>query len=658
MKGVLKPRRSVWRRLLLLVGVIVLLLWANLAVAIFLLWEAQRNYRGMVDNEVPRLVLVGELSRHSADLATLATSVLSGQTGEDAFVAETRTIGAAIRDSLGAGRAVGAEAVDPIADGALGRSLREAVAAAEAQLDLSGQINAQIEALRWLNVDIQDEVEPVLRDFDYNIASRMLELWQSDDAAERATLATIIGDERARRDIFAEIGSDAATAMTLVVQVAVADDAERISQLAPLLHDFRARLNERLLALPDAPELVTLRQSIDRLFVLFDGEGSLLDHRLRWIAARDDAYAAITATLDEIDALQTRLGDLSNTEREAVLTRIEASAHRITTTTIWLVAVTALVVGLGALGVDRLIRTRIVVPLRSLTDRLMATAEAQAGPRDGDDLERLSFAVGEFQRSIQARDTAIEDLRRTQDELVQAGKMAALGALSAGISHEINQPLGAMSYRMSLLSDAARTGDLAEVTRQADLVTALSERIQRIVQHLRRFARRGRFERATLQLDEVVGHAVALLEPRLREAGIVLETDLSLPGARVTGDPILTEQVVLNILTNAIDAVVDLGPDVSSARRRIEVSAQDEGAFWDLVVRDTGIGLGDLDPEAALMPFVSTKQAGRGMGLGLSISYNIARDMGGDLSLAPREGVPGAEARLRLPRQKDGESHA
>lgn len=649
MKFVTGKVRSVWNRLLLLVGLIVFILWANLAVAIYLLWDAQRNYRTLVDTEVPRLVLVGELSRYSADLAALATSVLSGQTGDVAFVAETAAIDEGLRSILAASGTIGQDAFDLIGGDSLGRTLREVLDAAQAQLDLSARIDTQVDTLRWLNVDIQDEVEPVLRDLDYNIASRMLELQQADAPVTREALANIIAEERGRRDIFAEIGSDAATAMTLVVQVAVADDAERVDQLETLLHDFRARLSERLLSLPDAPELVTLRQSIDRLFALFEDDASLIEHRLNWITSRDRAYEAISATLAEIDAIQMRLAVLSETERQEVLQRIEASADRVKTMAVWLIGATSLVVAIGALGVDRLIRTRIVVPMRSLSDRLMATAEARSGPQDGDDLERLTFAVGEFQRAIAERDDAIADLRRTQNELVQAGKMAALGALSAGISHEINQPLGAISYRMSLLSEAAKAKDQPEVMRQAELVTALSERIQRIIQHLRRFARRGKFEQRTLQLSDVVANAEKLVKRRMREVDVTLESDPSLDAARVTGDPILTEQVVLNLLTNAIDAVVDLGPNAELARRRICVTAEADERSWTLVMSDSGVGLGDLESDAAMMPFVSTKEAGRGMGLGLSISYNIARDMGGDLSLAPRRGAPGTVARFRLP---------
>lgn len=649
--------RNVWKRLLLLVGFIVFILWANLAVAIYLLWDAQRNYRTLVDTEVPRLVLVGELSRYSADLASLATSVLSGQAGDGAFVAETAAIDEGLRTILAARGPAGQDAYDLIGGDGLGRTLRKVLDAAQAQVDLSARIDTQVDALRWLNVDIQDEVEPVLRDLDYNIASRMLELQQADAADRRAALAAVIAEERARRDVFAEIGSDAATAMTLVVQVAVADDAERLGQLETLLYDFRARLSERLLALPDVPELVTLRQSLDRLFALFDGDASLIEHRRKWIMHRDRAYDAITVTLTKIDAIQTRLSVLSRTEHEAVLLRIEAAADRVKAMAIWLIGGTSLVVAIGALGIDRLIRTRIVVPMRSLSARLMATAEARSGPQGGDDLERLTFAVGEFQRAIAERDEAIADLRRTQDDLVQAGKMAALGALSAGISHEINQPLGAISYRMSLLEGAAKAKDLPEVIRQAELVSALSERIQRIIQHLRRFARRGRFERETLLLTDIVGNAEKLLDPRLRETGVRLVRDPSLDGARVTGDPILTEQVVLNILTNAIDAVVDLGPDATPDRRRIHAAAEAGGQGWTLVVSDAGVGLGDLDSDAAMMPFVSTKEAGRGMGLGLSISYNIARDMGGDLSLAAREDGPGAVARFRLPMAVGEDNH-
>jgi two-component system C4-dicarboxylate transport sensor histidine kinase DctB len=656
MKFVTGRVRNVWKRLLLLVGFIFFILWANLAAAIYLLWDAQRNYRTLVDTEVPRLVLVGELSRYSADLAALATSVLSGQAGEDAFVAETSAIDDGLRTILDTEGTAGQNAFNLIGGDTLGRTLREVLDAAQSQLDWSDRIDAQVDTLRWLNVDIQDEVEPVLRDLDYNIASRMLELQQADAADTRQALAEVIAEERARRDIFAEIGSDAATAMTLVVQVAVAEEAERVGQLETLLHDFRARLSERLMALPDASELVTLRQSIDRLFALFEGESSLIEHRLRWIGSRDRAYDAISATLAEIDAIQMRLGELSGAERKEVLGRIEASAIRIKSMAIWLIGATSLVVAIGALGIDKLIRTRIIVPLRSLSDRLMATAEARSGPQGGDDLERLTFAVGEFQRAITERDNAIADLRRTQADLVQAGKMAALGALSAGISHEINQPLGAISYRMSLLEQAAKAKDLPEVIRQAELVTALSVRIQRIIQHLRRFARRGKFERGTLLLGDVVANAEKLLNPRLRETGVTLDCDPSLQTARVTGDPILTEQVVLNVLTNAIDAVVDLGPEATADRRRIGVAAVADSQVWILVMTDAGVGLGDLDSDAAMMPFVSTKEAGRGMGLGLSISYNIARDMGGDLTLAPRQDAPGTVARFRLPMASEEDS--
>lgn len=637
---------GIWQRLLLMVGLIVLLLWANLALAIYFLWQAQGQYRALADTEVPRLVLTGELARHSADLAGLATSVLGGQADEAALLAETRRIDEAMAQALAAQR-LGAA---PITGDPLRANMQRVIEGTQTQLALSRDMAAALDSLRWLNIDIQDEIEPILRDFDYNIETRMLELRRADNPRNRDALAAAITRERRERDVFAEIGADAATSMTLLVQGAVADDAERIGQLATLLQDFAARMAERLSLVPEAPEYLTLRQSLQRLFALVEGDRSILTRRLDWLEARTRSYAAIETTLQGIKALQSRLEQLSAHEKADVLTRIEASANRVRRTALWLIGGTFLVVLVGAMALDRLIRTRIVVPLRSLTDDLLATAEGQAPPPPAsDDMARLTFAVGEFRRAITTRDRAIEDLRKTQDELVQAGKMAALGTLAAGISHELNQPLGAMTYRMALLKSAMETGDMAAVERQAQLVSALAERMQGIIQHLRRFARRGRFESQTLNLGSMVDNAAALLETRVAETGVRLDIAADTRRASVTGDPILTEQVILNLLTNAVDAIEDLGPDAPPDRRRIGVTAARQAQDWLLHVADTGVGLGDLDPDSAMMPFVSTKEAGRGLGLGLSISYNIMRDMQGDLRISSRADGHGAVASLRLP---------
>lgn len=648
-------RLGIWQRLLLVVGLTILLLWANLALAIFFLWQAQGKYRALADNEVPRLVLTGELAGYSADLAGLATSVLGGQLDETLFLKETRRIGEGLSRSLAsegpaAGELIG---LDFVTGDRLVQTMQHAVQGAQKQLLLSERIARNLDTLRWLNIDIQDEIEPILRDFDYNIASRMLELRRAEGAENRDALATAITGERQERDRFAEIGADAATAMTLIVQGAVADDAARIGQLTTLLQDFSSRMAERMAQVPSAPEYLTLRQSLQHLFDVVEGDQSIFAQRLQWLHARTESYEAIGETITNIKALQSRLQRVSQQEKAEVLANIEESAAGVRRTAIWLMGGTLLVMAVGATTMDRLIRTRIVVPLRRLIEDLQATAEGQAvtpPEAQGDDIARLTFAVGEFRRAIDARDRAIEKLRLTQDELVQAGKMAALGTLSAGIGHELNQPLGAMIYRLALLQDASRGGKTAEVERQTQLVMALATRMQGIIQHLKRFARRGRFESEALQLCTVVGDAAALLETRFAEAGVTLAIAPAVRGARVMGDPILTEQVVLNLLGNAVDAIEELAPSAPMDRRRIEVDAEALAGDWLLRIADRGVGLGDLDPDAAMMPFVTTKQAGRGLGLGLSISYNIVRDMQGDLRISPRSGGEGAVASLRLPK--------
>jgi C4-dicarboxylate-specific signal transduction histidine kinase len=176
--------------------------------------------------------------------------------------------------------------------------------------------------------------------------------------------------------------------------------------------------------------------------------------------------------------------------------------------------------------------------------------------------------------------------------------------------------------------------------------------MEAIISHLRRFARRSDNKREPLRLGDQIAGAVSLSAGPDRAGGRQISRQRRrAQRRRVMGDAILIEQVIINLLSNALDAIEERRAATAGSRwmpRRT-------GGFVDLTVRDHGIGLGDLSPEEAVNPFVTSKEAGRGMGLGLSISYNIAKDMGGDLVLAPAPGQ-GVVARLRLPTVKHDEN--
>ena len=234
-------------------------------------------------------------------------------------------------------------------------------------------------------------------------------------------------------------------------------------------------------------------------------------------------------------------------------------------------------------------------------------------------------------------------LRRTQRELVQAGKLAALGRMSAALAHEINQPLAAVkTYARNAMTlvERERPDDVRDnLARISDMV----DRIAQLSSHLRSFARRPQDSLGPIDVGAVIDDAIALMAPEAKKLGATIRhapTD-GLPHA--LGGRLRLQQVVVNLLSNALDAMRDRdGPVV-----HVRAEATEEGV--DVVVRDTGPGLGDAAIEQAFEPFFTTKAPGEGLGLGLSISFNIVEDFGGRLSAANRpEG--GAEFRVRLRR--------
>lgn len=646
---------GVWQRLMLLIGGTVALMWLGLALTSMTFARFQTQFSGLAASQVPRIALTGELAGHSAQLAGLTTRIIGGEGESAAELAEVATVAARLTAAL----------QDPALNMPAGSPIPAQVAAL--QRDLAAlpplyagrhnlaQANARdIEALRWLNIDIQDEVDPLLDDYDFNIRARMLELEDQDDPGIRAALVDLVERDRRLRDRVFQVGTDAGAAVTLMLQIAVSQDEAQIEQLSGLAWDMMADLGESVAALPERAEFLTMRQSYDRLRALANPVDGLVQRRLTGVAVQADIYGLMQSAQDGVARVQDHLAGLAVGEKQQVLATIADTADRARGTMAGLVALTLALGLVGLAIVFGVMRARIVAPLRQLMGRMLTIADsagtAVPTTTTADEITRMRAAVDEFGRAITARDQAIAKLKETQADLVQAGKMAALGNLSAGISHELNQPLAALRYRVVLLEAAREAGDAPETRRQLDRIADLTDRMEAIISHLRRFARRSDNKREALRLGDQIEGALSLLQGRIEESSATIATSDAAADARVTGDPILIEQVIINLLSNALDAIAERNGD-----GRITLDAAAEGRFIDLTVRDNGVGLGDLSPEEAVNPFVTSKEAGRGMGLGLSISYNIAKDMGGDLRLAaaPDQGVV---ARLRLPAVKPDES--
>jgi len=241
----------------------------------------------------------------------------------------------------------------------------------------------------------------------------------------------------------------------------------------------------------------------------------------------------------------------------------------------------------------------------------------------------LQAAHDNLESTVVAR---TEQLRAAQSELVHAGKMAALGQMSAGMVHELNQPLTALRS----LSDSA--GILLDQDRRDDVrgnlsrIAGMVDRLARLTSQLKTFAHKSVAPLVPVQLTRSIADARAIVGAELKNRAVTLEIDVRPAELSVLADAAAMDGLLINLMRNAIDAMQD------APQRLLRIEARAQGDRVTLTVSDTGPGIrADILPRL-FEPFVTSKSAGAGLGLGLVISAESVRAMGGVLRAVNREG--------------------
>lgn len=252
------------------------------------------------------------------------------------------------------------------------------------------------------------------------------------------------------------------------------------------------------------------------------------------------------------------------------------------------------------------------------------------------DLARVNQRIEE---EIAERRLTEQKLRQTQADLIQAGKLAGLGQMSAALSHELNQPLAAAKTYVDSASMLIARNRVDEARDNLGRISGLIDRMASISRHLRNFARKPNEKIGPVSLTAAMADTLEIVSARLKVADATLDIDLGEPSVAVQAGSVRLQQVLVNIITNAADAVEGLDD------RRIHVVSSRDGAKVIVTVRDHGAGVPPSIAERIFDPFFSTKGVGRGLGLGLSISYNIIKDFGGSLSVS---NAPDGGAEFRI----------
>ncbi len=256
--------------------------------------------------------------------------------------------------------------------------------------------------------------------------------------------------------------------------------------------------------------------------------------------------------------------------------------------------------------------------------------------RESAQLRQLNVRL---QQEIAERKRVQEDLAVAEQTLEQSSKLAALGEMSAAVSHELNQPLAAMKTYLAgarlLLSRSRPDEALSSFKRIDDLI----ERMGAITRQLKSYARKGSDEWSPVDMGDALASSLAMMEPQLRQRHVRITKIAPDKPVLVIGDRLRIEQVLVNLLRNALDAT----KAVKEPAIELILSA---GETATLTVRDNGPGIVDLD--ALFEPFYTTKEPGDGVGLGLAISSGIVNELGGRLT-ARNGQAGGAVFEVQLP---------
>ena len=247
----------------------------------------------------------------------------------------------------------------------------------------------------------------------------------------------------------------------------------------------------------------------------------------------------------------------------------------------------------------------------------------------------------------------ITERKRAEAQIIQSSKLASLGEMATGVAHELNQPINIISMAAEAALEMVNDGDMSTeaLAGKLDRILSQTERASAIIGHMRMFGRTDSGELEGVDLKEAVLGAVSLVGEQLRLSGVELSVNLPEACRKIVGRQLQLEQVILNLLTNARDAInfKRNGSSTEQGDDRIVIQVDDDPSadMVRLVVSDTGGGMPEDILDHIFDPFFTTKEIGEGTGIGLSISYGIISGMNGTITAA--NAGEGAEFVITLP---------
>jgi len=265
----------------------------------------------------------------------------------------------------------------------------------------------------------------------------------------------------------------------------------------------------------------------------------------------------------------------------------------------------------------------------------------------------LSYAKYGEDNVIMVSTTDITEVVEKETQLIQAGKMTTLGVMAAGMAHEINQPLNVIQvcadFFLKMLKRGAKIDD-EDLRTMANDIVANVERATGVIKHVRDFARQSEPVRSKVKINDPIHDVFKVLGHQLKVHNIDVHLDLGPDLPDIMAEHNRLEQVFINLVSNAIDAMDEKSKqaDAQDSLNRLTIKSFVEADRVTVLVSDTGTGMSEEVKNKIIEPFFTTKKVGKGTGLGVSISYGIVKDYGGSIDIESEIGE-GTTFKLTFP---------
>jgi len=656
-------RFGIWARLLLAFGFISAITILTGLIALLIFDSANDLFATITERHLPEVVQVAEFAEIGGQIIAIAPSLISApdEVTREQISADLDDLLTRINQQIDLLEIRSENLREEI--NLLVENLESNLLALRKEVDERLRheelLTQKTERLRWLYADLLDEIDPLNQDLAYNLDAEIERLIGNSLNGNTKFSANRLRSNRVAKEAIEKIGNNAVLLVSLMLQVPTTSGEEQIDHLLAVSGDTVTVLKLSLKQLQAKASSLTLRQLLAEMFTLAEGPDSVFPLKKQIIAEGSTGERILSENRRLVTQLRSLIDEIVSQTKADAFSAVNGS-KQVLLKARWVLILMSFLSLLTAVSVLWFyVRRNIVARLNSLGHSMQAIAEGdlthQIQKVKDDEIGNMTSALKVFRRTAQAMEEAniklrieVQERKKVQNELVQAGKMAALGQMSTGIAHELNQPLSAIRHYLHNARLLLERGETATHQQNLAKVVELTERMAKMINHLKTFARWPANKLSPVDLSVSIEQALILFAGRIKQEKIAVKKSYPSAGLKVLAEDIRLEQVLVNIIGNAVDAVSEKG--VTNKQISIEVIEREEELSIGII--DSGAGISADELELIFDPFYTTKEVGKGLGLGLSISYNIIKDFGGHID-ASTESTGGTRFSITLKRAQD-----